>query len=70
MWLGEGALKGDIAVDLMANLYDPLEIDQIGDTFISLPGVGAWRLAIPVLKEMGFKLLIFVSMQMLLRMFM
>ncbi|MGN8842542.1 DUF3854 domain-containing protein [Niallia sp. HCP3S3_B10] len=53
VWLGEGALKGDIAVDLMANLYDSLEIDQLGDTFINLPGAGAWRLAIPVLKEMG-----------------
>jgi hypothetical protein len=51
-WLGEGALKCDIAVDCMEKLYDPLELEDIGTTFVALPGVGAWRLAIPVLKEM------------------
>ncbi|MBE0317786.1 DUF3854 domain-containing protein [Xanthomonas citri pv. punicae] len=51
-WLGEGPLKCDIAVDCMEKLYDPLELEDIGTTFVALPGVGAWRLAIPVLKEM------------------
>lgn len=52
-WLGEGPLKCDIASDCIEKLYDPLEIEDIGDTFLALPGVGAWRLAIPILKEMG-----------------
>jgi hypothetical protein len=52
-WLSEGPLKCDIAADCIEKLYDPLEIEDIGDTFLALPGVGAWRLAIPVLKEMG-----------------
>jgi hypothetical protein len=52
-WLSEGPLKCDIAADCIENLYDSVEIEDIGDTFLALPGVGAWRLAIPILKEMG-----------------
>ncbi|MCM3619706.1 DUF3854 domain-containing protein [Sutcliffiella horikoshii] len=53
VWLGEGPLKGDIAVDLIVDLYDELELQDIGTTILSLPGVGSWRLAIPLLEEMG-----------------
>lgn len=53
VWLTEGALKADIAVDLIGKLYDPVELEDIGTTMIALPGVGSWRLALPVMKEMG-----------------
>lgn len=53
VWLSEGPMKCDIAADCISKLYDPLEIEDIGDTFLALPGVGAWRLALPVMKEMG-----------------
>ncbi|WP_197468134.1 DUF3854 domain-containing protein [Fictibacillus phosphorivorans] len=53
VWLSEGPLKCDIAADCIEKLYDPLEIEEIGETFLALPGVGAWRLAIPIMKEMG-----------------
>ncbi len=53
VWLGEGPLKCDIATDLIERLYDPLEILDIGEVFLALPGVGSWRLAIPILKRMG-----------------
>jgi Domain of unknown function (DUF3854) len=53
VWLSEGPLKCDIAADCIAKLYDPLELEDIGTTFIALPGVGAWRLAIPIMREMG-----------------
>ncbi|MCM3443609.1 MULTISPECIES: DUF3854 domain-containing protein [Metabacillus] len=53
VWLSEGPLKCDIAADKIVELYDPLELEDIGTTLIALPGVGAWRLALPILKEMG-----------------
>lgn len=53
VWLSEGPLKCDIASDCIGKLYDPLEVEDIGTTFLALPGVGAWRLAIPIMKEMG-----------------
>lgn len=52
-WLSEGPLKCDISSDLIEKLYDPLELDDIGSTFLATPGAGAWRLAIPTLQEMG-----------------
>lgn len=53
VWLSEGPLKCDIAVDKIVQLYDPIELNDIGTTMLALPGVGAWRLALPILKEMG-----------------
>lgn len=53
VWLGEGALKGDIAVDKLVELYRPDELNTIGKTFINVPGVNAWRVAMLPLKEMG-----------------
>ncbi|WP_066418224.1 DUF3854 domain-containing protein [Sutcliffiella cohnii] len=52
VWLGEGALKNDIAVDKIVELYDPEELEDVGTTIIGLPGVNSWRLALPILKEM------------------
>ncbi|NRD81039.1 DUF3854 domain-containing protein [Bacillus sp. BRMEA1] len=52
VWLSEGPLKCDIAVDKIVELYDPMELNEIGTTMLALPGVGAWRLALPILKEM------------------
>ncbi|MEI2356274.1 DUF3854 domain-containing protein [Mesobacillus zeae] len=52
-WLSEGGLKCDIASDCIEKMYDPEELEDIGTTLIALPGVGAWRLAMPVLKDMG-----------------
>lgn len=53
VWLSEGSLKCDIGADWVEKLYDPLELEDIGTTFLGLPGVGAWRLALPIMKEMG-----------------
>jgi hypothetical protein len=52
-WISEGALKCDIAVDQLSKIYSKEELEEIGTTFIGLPGVGAWRLALPLLKSMG-----------------
>lgn len=52
VWISEGPLKTDIASDCIQRLFDPEEIMVVGDTFLALPGVNAWRLVIPVLEEM------------------
>lgn len=54
-WIGEGPLKQDIAVDIISKMYDEEELEDIGTTMLGLPGVGSWRLALPILKEMGIK---------------
>lgn len=56
VWLGEGPLKNDIAVDKIIELYDPEELEDIGTTMIGLPGVNSWRLALPYLKEMDVEM--------------
>lgn len=48
-WISEGGLKTDIATDCIKS------IKNIDTVFVALPGVGAWRLALPVLKRMGVK---------------
>lgn len=53
VWLGEGPLKQDIAIDKIVQVYDKEELSDVGTTMLGLPGVGSWRLAIPILKEMG-----------------
>ncbi len=55
VWLSEGPLKCDIAVDLLEKIYSEEELKKIGDTMLALPGVGSWRLAIPMIKEMEAK---------------
>ncbi|MDC3424275.1 DUF3854 domain-containing protein [Aquibacillus sp. 3ASR75-11] len=53
IWLSEGPLKTDIASDLIGKVLKPEKIEAHGDTFLALPGVNAWRLALPIMKEMG-----------------
>ncbi|WP_170885726.1 DUF3854 domain-containing protein [Bacillus alkalicellulosilyticus] len=53
IWLSEGGMKTDIASDCIEKLFNPEEIQIVGDTFVALPGVNAWRLALPLLKDMG-----------------
>lgn len=53
VWLSEGGLKCDIATDILQDCYSPKELEEIGDTMIAIPGVGSWRLALPVLENMG-----------------
>lgn len=52
VWLSEGPLKCDIASDLVGELYEDEEIEDIGDTFIGLPGVAAWKSVLPTLEAL------------------
>ena len=52
VWLSEGPLKCDIAVDKIKELYSKEELEEVGTTMLALPGVGAWELALPLLKDM------------------
>ncbi|MGP4074091.1 DUF3854 domain-containing protein, partial [Piscibacillus sp. B03] len=55
VWLSEGPIKCDIASDFIDRAYSQEEIQEIGDTFIAIPGVQAWRLALPAIKRMEVK---------------
>lgn len=55
VWLTEGPLKADISSDLLEIMYRDEEMENLGDTFLSIPGVNSWRLILPILKEMGVK---------------
>jgi hypothetical protein len=55
VWVSEGALKCDIAADLVKKLYSPEEWSDVGTTFLALPGVNAYRLVFPILQEMGVR---------------
>ncbi|MBU8908088.1 DUF3854 domain-containing protein [Desertibacillus haloalkaliphilus] len=52
VWISEGPLKIDIASDKAEELYDPMELDDIGTTFLGIPGVNQWHLILPILEEM------------------
>lgn len=52
VWITEGALKADIAVEHIEKVYDPEELSEIGTTFLAVAGVNTWRAAMPILKEM------------------
>jgi len=54
VWITEGALKADIAVDHIAKAFNE-EIKEVGDTFLAVPGANSWRSLIPVLDNMGVK---------------
>ena len=51
VWITEGALKADIAVDHLFQAYEP----QVGTTMLAVPGVNTWRSLIPILKNMEVK---------------
>lgn len=53
VWLTEGPIKGDRCAELVQRLYDPEEISDLGDTFICIPGVNQWSLAIPTFEALG-----------------
>ncbi|MEX3623680.1 hypothetical protein [Viridibacillus arvi] len=53
VWITEGPLKADISSDLLEIMYKEDEMENLGDTFLSIPGVNSWRLIMPILKEMG-----------------
>lgn len=53
VWLTEGPLKADISADCIEKYYNPNELEEIGTTLLALPGVGAWRLTLPIMQEMG-----------------
>jgi len=55
VWVTEGALKADIAVEHIANVYTPTERLNVGSTFLAVPGVNSWRLLMPLLAEMEVK---------------
>lgn len=52
VWITEGPLKADLISDLIQERFDPLELEEVGTTVIAIPGVNAWRIAMPVLKDM------------------
>lgn len=54
VWITEGALKGDLAVEHIARAYRN-EIEEVGDTMLCVAGVGSWRGLLPILKRMGVK---------------
>lgn len=54
VWVSEGALKADIAIDHIAEAYADV-IDEVGDTMIAAPGINSWRSLLPMLKNMGVK---------------
>lgn len=57
VWITEGALKADIAVEHMERLYQSglIKDNETTPTFIGLPGVATWFNVLEVLKEMNTK---------------
>lgn len=55
VWITEGALKADIAVDHLSKVYTKEQIAVLGDTFLATAGVNSWRLLLPILEEMEVK---------------
>lgn len=53
VWLTEGALKADIASDMLQRAFTPEQLATHGDTFLAVPGVNAWQTIMPVLEKMG-----------------
>lgn len=53
VWITEGALKADIAVDHIHRAFTVEQIQMLGDTMIGTPGVNTWGETLPVLEDMG-----------------
>ncbi|OUB35774.1 hypothetical protein BK739_00075 [Bacillus thuringiensis serovar pirenaica] len=45
----------DLIADLIPERFNKEEISEIGTTVLAIPGVNAWRIAMPVLKDMGIE---------------
>lgn len=54
VWITEGALKADLAVDHIVSAYAE-EIDEVGKVMLAVPGVNTWRTLLPALEAMGVK---------------
>lgn len=52
IWLTEGALKADIASDMLSRNFNAEQLALYGDTFVAIPGVNAWQTVLPLLEEM------------------
>ncbi|WP_069358488.1 DUF3854 domain-containing protein [Bacillus sp. NRRL B-14911] len=53
VWITEGALKADIAVEHIEKVYSKEELTEIGTTFLAIAGVNTWSSVMPILKEVG-----------------
>lgn len=53
VWVTEGALKADIAVEHISKVYHDSELQKLGSTFLATAGVNTWRSLLPSLEEMG-----------------
>ncbi|HFU7058209.1 TPA: DUF3854 domain-containing protein [Bacillus cereus] len=49
----EGPMKADLIADLLPERFNKEELSEVGTTVLAIPGVNAWRIAMPVLKDMG-----------------
>ncbi|MGE7983612.1 DUF3854 domain-containing protein [Solibacillus sp. NPDC093137] len=54
VWVTEGALKADIAVDLISEAFAD-EIETVGDVVLAVPGVNTWKTLLPTLKAVEAK---------------
>lgn len=54
VWLTEGALKADIAVEHISKAFRE-EIKEVGSTMIAVAGINSWRSVIPTLENMQVK---------------
>lgn len=43
----------DLIADLLPERFNKEELSEIGTTVLAIPGVNAWRIAMPVLKDMN-----------------
>lgn len=59
VWITEGPLKADIASDLLPILFKKDEMQGLGDTVLSIPGVNSWRIILPILEKMEVKRVIY-----------
>ncbi|MEC2489192.1 DUF3854 domain-containing protein, partial [Bacillus cereus] len=48
-----GTMKADLVADLLPERFNKEELSEIGTTVLAIPGVNAWRITMPVLKDMG-----------------
>ncbi|GEL05535.1 DUF3854 domain-containing protein [Rummeliibacillus stabekisii] len=56
VWVTEGALKADIAVEHLSKAYSEETLKELGTTMLATPGVNSWRMVIPVLEAMEVKM--------------
>ncbi len=55
VWITEGALKADIAAEHIQKAQTEGVRNDVGSTFVAIPGVNTWRTVLPVLEEMNVK---------------